>query len=139
MPRRSTASFSVISPTGGPTRLQVPGELTGRAKEVFLDTVSACKAGHFLPQDTPILVEFCRAVALADAADAALATEGAVVNGKLSAWVTVQEKAQRAMAQLSLRLRITPQGRSPTVPSRATRPLSYHEQRALLEDQNGTA
>jgi phage terminase small subunit len=36
---------------------------------------------------------------------------GAVVNGKVSPWITVQEKAQRAMVALSMRLRLSPQAR----------------------------
>jgi hypothetical protein len=133
MPRRSSASFSVISPSGGPVRLSPPVGLQGTARQAFVDIVSACKAGHFQPQDTALLVEYCRATALADEAAAALSA-GAVVDGKVSPWVVVQEKAQRAMAALALRLRLSPQGRSPTIPARSTRPLSYHERQTLMEN-----
>jgi phage terminase small subunit len=42
---------------------------------------------------------------------AAMRREGAVVNGRLSPWVTVQEKAVRAMTALAMRLRLSPQAR----------------------------
>jgi hypothetical protein len=40
-----------------------------------------------------------------------LRTEGAVIGGRLSPWVTVGEKADRAIVALSMRLRISPQAR----------------------------
>ena len=40
-----------------------------------------------------------------------LRTEGAVIGGWLSAWMTVGEKADRAIVALSMRLRISPQAR----------------------------
>jgi phage terminase small subunit len=138
MPRRSAASFSVLSPTGTPSRLPVPAELTGTARTIFLDTVSSLKPGHFQASDTPLLSEYCRSAALAAQAHAELAAAGAVVaspqGSKPSPWLTVLEKSQRAMGQLSLRLRIGPQGRSPTLPSRPPRELSYHERQALMEN-----
>jgi chaperonin subunit len=36
---------------------------------------------------------------------------GAVIDGKPSPWITVQEKAVRAMVALSMRLRLSPQSR----------------------------
>jgi phage terminase small subunit len=122
----------------------VPRELAGRAKEVFLDTVSACKPTHFEPQDTPILVEFCRATALADEAAAALATEGAVIDGKASPWVGIQATAQKTMTTLATKLRLAPTARASNPPSRPggkpTPPLSYYERQALQEgDHDGSA
>jgi hypothetical protein len=55
---------------------------------------------------------FCEATALADRAAAELAANGAVVGGKVSAWVQVQEKAIRAQAGLALRLRLCPSART---------------------------
>lgn len=135
MPRRSAASFSVPSLTGAPPRLSPPPELAGKARDVFLDTVASLKPGHFQPSDRPLLVEFCRAAALAGEADKALAAEGAVVEtergSKVNPWIVVQEKAQRAMAALALRLRLSPQGRSPTIPTRPAPQVSYFERMEL--------
>jgi hypothetical protein len=36
---------------------------------------------------------------------------GAVINGKASPWITIQEKAVRAMVALTMRLRLSPQSR----------------------------
>jgi P27 family predicted phage terminase small subunit len=148
MPRRSAASFSILSVTGAPPRLTPPPELTGRARKIFLDAVASLRPGHFVPSDRPLLIEYCRAVALADEAYAALAVEGAVITSergsKVSPWVTVQEKAQRAMTALSHRLRLSPQGRSPTLPTRPARQASYFERMELEgvrddDDAAGTA
>lgn len=134
MPR--TPASAIGFPTGTPGRLQVPRELAGRAKEVFLDTVSACKPAHFEPQDTPILVEFCRATALADEAAAALATEGAVIDGKASPWVGIQATAQKTMTTLATKLRLGPTARTSNPPSRGpggrpTPPPSYYDRMEL--------
>jgi hypothetical protein len=112
MPRRSNASFSVVSPTGTPPWLEVPAELIGKARKIFLDTVGSLKPGHFQPSDRPLLAEYCRCCALAEQAHAMLAAEGAVV--------------------------ASPQGRSPTIPSRPLRPLSVYE-RMNLEGDDGAA
>jgi hypothetical protein len=52
---------------------------------------------------------------------------------KVNPWIVVQEKAQRALASLSLRLRLSPQGRSPTIPTRPAPQISYFERTRLLE------
>jgi phage terminase small subunit len=139
MPRRSSASLSVLTTGATPPRLRPPSDLSGKTREVFLDTVASVKPGHFQPSDLPLLVEFCRAVALASEADAALAVEGAVIASergpKVNPWVTVQEKAQRAIIALSHRLRLSPQGRMPTRP---TRQASYFERMSLEEGRDDT-
>jgi hypothetical protein len=78
---------------------------------VFSDIVGAVDPEFFTPVDTPLLVEYARAVAQADKAAAAIAKEGLVRDERPSAWVVVQEKAIRAMVSLSARLRICPQSR----------------------------
>jgi phage terminase small subunit len=118
-------------------------ELTGKAAKTFINIVAACKPTHFQPQDEALLVEYARAVALADEAAGELRINGAVVIGsrgpQVSPWIVVQEKALKAMATLALRLRISPQARSQIVAGRPQRPLSYYEQQALLEGQDGSA
>ena len=135
MPRRSSASFSILTTGATPPRLRPPSELGGKARKVFLDIVASTKPGHFVPSDLPLLIEFCRAAALASEADAALAVEGAVIaserGSRVNPWVTVQEKAQRAMTALAHRLRLSPQGRSPTLPTRPARQASYFERMEL--------
>lgn len=92
-------------------RLTPPGHLIKPEAKVFRSVVAAVASDHFQVCDVPLLVEFARATCLADQAAAALAAEGIVVNGKVSGWVAVQEKAQRGLVALSARLRICPQSR----------------------------
>jgi hypothetical protein len=57
-------------------------------------------------------VRYVEASCLADHAGQELRC-GAVVDGKPSPWLVVLEKCQRAMVALSMRLRLSPQARSP--------------------------
>ena len=133
MPRPSSLSLPL---TSTPPRLKPPAGLSEKARATFVHIVASCKPGHFQPQDEPLLVEYCRAAALAAEADGALAAEGAVVEtdkgSRLNPWITVQEKAQRAMNSLSHRLKLSPQGRSPTNPKRQPA-LSVYETMQLEE------
>jgi hypothetical protein len=74
--------------------------------------VAGCDRDHFRPSDLPLLVRYVEAAALGDQAAEQLRL-GAVINGKPSPWITVQEKAVRAMVALSMRLRLSPQSRDP--------------------------
>ena len=142
MPRASAASLLVVSPTGTPPRLQVPAGLSGKAREIFTNIVAASRPGHFLPQDEGLLVEYCRAVALADEAANELRINGAVIIGvrgpQVSPWTLVQEKATRTMAALAVRLKLGPQMRGLAVPGRPQRELSYHERQALGGDDDAS-
>jgi hypothetical protein len=142
MPRRSAASLSVVSPSGAPPRLQVPAELTGKAGQTFGSIVAASRPGHFLPQDTALLVEYARAVALADEAANELRISGAVTisvrGATVSPWVLIQEKATRTMAALAVRLKLGPQMRGLAVSAQPQRPLSYHERAALGGDDDAS-
>jgi hypothetical protein len=75
----------------------------------------------------PAAVAYCQAVSQHDRAAQALRREGDVVNGKPSPWITVQEKAVRAMTALSMRLRLSPQARREK--AQLPRPLDWWEQR----------
>jgi hypothetical protein len=60
-----------------------------------------------------------------------------VVNGRQSPWLAVLSQAQNTMLGFAHRLRLSPQGRSPTNPSRPSRPerpLSVYETMALEAD-----
>jgi len=135
MPRRSAASFSIMTTGTTLPRLRPPPGLSDKTRKIFVDIVASVKPTHFQPSDKPLLIEYCRAVALAGEADAALAVEGAVIEtergSKVNPWITVQEKAQRAMVSLSHRLRLSPQGRSPTLPTRPAPQASYFERMEL--------
>jgi hypothetical protein len=95
---------------GEPSRLEPPASLSESERTIFIDLVNACDAKHFRQSDLPLLVRYVEAAALSDQAAQEL-RQGAVVNGKVSPWLTVQEKSVRTMVALSMRLRLSPQSR----------------------------
>jgi hypothetical protein len=80
-------------------------------QEAFRQIVATAPAGHFRVGDRPLIQAYSEAIALARTAAAAIAEHGPVVGKIVSPWVHVQEKAFRAMATLSTRLRLAPQHR----------------------------
>jgi phage terminase small subunit len=108
--RKSAAALSVIAVEDKPDRLLPPASLSDAERTVFVDLVTACDPKHFRPSDLPLLCRYCEAVVLAERSALELRL-GAVVAGKPSPWITIQEKAVRAMVALSMRLRLSPQSR----------------------------
>jgi phage terminase small subunit len=92
-------------------RLKPPESLSEPALKVFEHVVGAVDPGHFSEVDMPLLESYATSAAMATLAAQMLGQEGAVVEGKANAWLTVQEKAQRSLVALSARLRICPQSR----------------------------
>lgn len=135
MPRRSSADLSVIQLNAGASRLRPPASLSEAERTVFVDLVSTNKPEHFQPSDMPLLVRYCEATALGDLAAEHLRTEGAVIGGRPSPWIVVQEKAVRSMLGLSMRLRLSPQARAPNNPSRQ-RATSAYERLRLTDDRD---
>ena len=133
MPRKSAASLSIITPSGPPNRLRPPTSLSAAERAAFLDIVGACDPNKFHPSDTALLCRYSEAIVLAERAAKEL-RKSPVVKGKLSPWITVQEKAVRAMVSLSMRLRLSPQARAPNNPGNKPRPLSYYEKIRLEHD-----
>jgi Phage terminase, small subunit len=70
-----------------------------------------------------VLCSYVRAVLQEQTASAHLEREGDVVDGRPSPWLAVLAQAIKAMTTFSHRLRLSPQGRSPTNPKRR-RPMS---------------
>ena len=110
MPRKSAASLSVVAVDGQPFRPDPPASLSEAERTIFVDLVAGCDRRHFRPSDLPLLCRYVEAAALGDQAAEQLRL-GAVINGRPSPWITVQEKAVRAMVALSMRLRLSPQSR----------------------------
>lgn len=111
MPRRSAADLAVVHPADRFTRLLPPAELGKEEQAVWQQVVLSCDEKHFRPSDAPLLVRYCQNVVLASRAAAALDREGAVIGGRPNPWLTVAEKADRALVALSMRLRVSPQAR----------------------------
>ena len=108
--RKSGAGLGILQVDGKPNRLDPPASLSAAERAIFFDVVAGCDRDHFRPSDLPLLVRYVEAAALGDQAAEQLRL-GAVINGKPSPWITVQEKAVRAMVALSMRLRLSPQSR----------------------------
>jgi phage terminase small subunit len=136
MPRRSSASLSVIPSIGYSARLAPPADLGEAEREVFINVVGSKRAEAFEPSDMPLLQAYCSAVVMEQRAAAALATEGYVIEGSSSPWLQVHAQATKAMLSLSLRLRLSPQGRrSPDRPGRVPI-VSAYEQMDLERQQD---
>jgi hypothetical protein len=135
--RKASAALSVISRVDGrPARLEPPASLTESEREAFIQVVSACDSRHFVPSDLPLLASYARAICLEERASRELREQGDVVDGRASAWLTVWEKAHRGMVALSLRLRLSPQGRAQHAKAPEAQPSYYDVMRMAGYDKS---
>jgi phage terminase small subunit len=107
--RKSAAALSVVD-VHDQQKLLPPAFLSEPERELFASIVGGCDADHFRQTDLPLLSRYCEAAVLAENAALEL-RDGAVVDGKPSPWIVVQEKCVRALVSLSMRLRLSPQSR----------------------------
>jgi phage terminase small subunit len=112
MPRKSTASLSVIRPAGAPKVLRPPSHLSADLVSAFHEIVATTPASHFRASDAPLVERYAVALVLARQANDALASEGPVIAGRVNPWITVAEKADRAIVALAAKLRLCPQART---------------------------
>lgn len=116
MPRKSQAAASFPPPMK--SRLQsvplvAPKGMSKRAAAIFRDLTESVEPDHLDESDVHLLRQYAVACELAETAETALAANGPVTaTGRASPWLTVQEKAHRAMTALSMRLRLSPQSRA---------------------------
>ena len=96
-------------------------------------TKTVCEPTHFRASDLPLLGAYVRAVEMERTASAHLEAEGHVIDGRPSPWLAVLAQALKGMATLSHRLRLSPQGRSPTNPKRPPS-VSYYDRARLADD-----
>jgi hypothetical protein len=137
MPRKSSASLSVISSSGLPQRIAPPADMSPDESRVFIDTVGSKQAAAFEPSDIPVLRAYCSAVVLIERAAAALQAEGAVIDNKPSPWLHVHVQAVKSMLASARRLRLAPLGRrSQERPGRVPS-LSVYDQMDLERRQEG--
>jgi phage terminase small subunit len=125
MPRKSAAALATPPINGEPPRLQPPASLSEAERAVFVAVVAACDPEHFRKSDLPLLCRFCELTALAGQAAHELREHGAVIDGKSSAWIVVQEKCVRGLVALSARLRVCPQSRTDPKVTGRQRPQLY--------------
>jgi hypothetical protein len=131
-PGRRGALKSIPGIGGQPERLRPPPGLTDLEREAFASIVGSCRPDHFVASDLPLVASYARAIVADAGAARQLQEQGAVVNGKPNPWLVVKEKAHREMVALSLRLRLSPQGRAQVAKSAPGTPISYYEHRQLL-------
>jgi hypothetical protein len=121
----------------GTRRLKPPARLQGRERQVFVDTVLGCAAGHFQPADLPLLERYAEAVALAEQAAGELTSTGAVTSdGKPSAWFAIHASACKTVTTLALRLRLGPQSRAPRAPKTTSSATSFYDRMELEGDDD---
>jgi hypothetical protein len=85
----------------------------------------------------PLVAAYARAIVADAHAARQLQEQGAVVNGKPNPWLVPKEKASREMIALSLRLRLSPQGRAQHAPKPAEQPANYYERMRILGAEGG--
>ena len=131
-PGRPSSAAAVLAYGHGPERLKPPGDLDGEAHQIWLDLVTAAKPEHFQPVDAPLLALFCRMVVQAERATAEIAKDMAAASPSL---LQAQAQAAKAVHDLSMRLRVSPQARSGHVTKRTREaaPASYYDRMRLME------
>jgi GAF domain-containing protein len=92
-----------------PSRLQPPGRLEGRARELFQETVASVEAGHFAAVDIPPLAAYAESVALAEMAAAEIAAGN-------REWGDVLKSTLGSATLLARALAIGPKARRPSRP-----------------------
>src|SRR6266850_3427515 len=133
MPRKSAASFETPTPQLRSARLQPPTSLTKDEREAFIMLVINNKPDHFKPSDAPLLIAYSQVICQLQEASKMI-HRGVVFEGKISPWISVQERLIKSMVALSMRLRLSPQARAPNNPTRPARPINAYDQ---LEVNNG--
>lgn len=112
MPRKSAASLATPQGPGEAFVMVAPAGLSPGARGVWESVVRSVSSAHFRASDAPLLRSYCEASALADKAAGELELSGAVVDGKISPWLAVHEKATRTQNTTALRLRLCPSART---------------------------
>jgi hypothetical protein len=114
MPRKSSASLGVVPLDPRPKRPRlVPSDgAPADVVAIFRQILAAAPADHFKVGDAPLVEAYAQAISLARQSALELAANGPVIGGRPSPWIHCQEKAHRAIAALSMRLRLSPQHRA---------------------------
>ena len=131
-PGRPSSAAAVLAYGYGRERLPPPADLDGEARKVWLDLVSAAQPEHFQAIDAPLLALFCNMIVQAERATVEIGKDMAAASPSLLA---AQAQAAKAVHDLSMRLRVSPQARSGHVTKRRreTAPTSYYDRMRLME------
>jgi phage terminase small subunit len=136
--RSTYTTYDAVEYSGAatPRRLRPSARLKGRERALFIETVNDCAIGHFRKSDRPLLERYVEACALAEQAADELAEHGVVVDGKLSPWFPAHASACKTANNLALRLRLSPQSRSPRAPKTVAAPMSYYDTMELTPEED---
>jgi phage terminase small subunit len=104
-----------------------------------LDVVCSVRPDHFQPADGLLLARYAEAAVMAADAATMLASEGTVIDNKPSPWLAVHVAMTKALVALAHRLRLSPQGRSPTNPKRPQAASYYDRVQMEQHDDWNTA
>src|SRR5262245_61019611 len=134
MPRKSSASLSVVAPEP-PLNLPRPSsDAPANVAEIFAELLANAPREHFRSGDAALIEAYAQAISLSRQAWSELSTNGPVIDGRPSAWITVLEKAHRSLVALAARLRLAPQSRADsrsTARAAGPRPSIYE----LIDDE----
>jgi len=136
MPRRSAASFDVITSDPVVTLPHPPDGTPADVVALFDRIVSQAPRGHFRPTDGYLLELYCQSYLESRHAHAELTKHGHVIDDKRSPWVGILAQAQKSCAILATKLRLSPQSRADArAAARAgTRPPSIYERMRDYEE-----
>jgi hypothetical protein len=96
-------------------RLSPPASLDQVEREHFLALVANSPADQFRASDLPLLTRWAELSAMAERAAGELRARDLVTtDNTVSPWFAIHERATKGLVALSMRLRISPQGRNPT-------------------------
>jgi phage terminase small subunit len=128
------SSDALAAPSFGPERLRPPADLEPKARAIFLDIVTAARAGHFEALDSALLCAYCRASAIERECAARIMTDPVAAPALLETY----KAATAVMRTLAVRLRIGPQSRAGHTNPRTARAgaaMSYYDQQRLAGGQ----
>jgi len=97
-------------------RLKAPATLSAAEKKVFVALIAASPVDQFTAADLDLLSAWAETTVLRQRAAKELAALGSPVlpDGSTSPWFDIHLKTTKQLSALAIRLRISPQGRSPT-------------------------
>lgn len=112
MPRKSFEHLSVVASLDDRReRLRPPAHLPAPVAAIFSEVVASVAIGHFRDCDRPVLTQLATVMHVAQQAAAALERDGLVLEGRPNPHLGVLERAGKAIANLSAKLRIVPSSR----------------------------
>jgi phage terminase small subunit len=120
-------------------RLRPPTWLPGPLREAFVELVASVPASQFQASDTPLIVRWLELQGMIEDAAAQIRAEGMVTtDGKVAPWVRIHLDCTKALSGLALRLKLSPQARSPKAPKTKPGTMSYYDQQRLMEADNAS-